>query len=253
MQQFIQHFTRAFDQVVHDVALQSLPVVAIDRAGLVGADGPTHAGSFDITYLSTLPNFVVMAASDEAELVKMINTSVEINDRPSAFRYPRGNGMGTALPSIKEVLEIGKGKVIKEGKKVALLNFGARLVECKKASESLLLKGINCTIVDARFSKPLDEKLIIELATNHEVLISIEEGSIGGFGSHVMQLLSERGVFDTGLKFRAMILPDIFIDQDTPEKMYQKAGLDSLSIINKVEETLNSKIILAKNKNKISN
>ena len=245
---------RAYDQVVHDVALQSLPVrFAIDRAGLVGADGPTHAGSFDITYLSTLPNFVVMAASDEAELVKMINTSVEINDRPSAFRYPRGNGIGTALPSIKEILEIGKGKVIKEGKKVALLNFGARLAECKKASESLLLKGINCTIVDARFSKPLDEKLIIELATNHEVLISIEEGSIGGFGSHVMQLLSERGVFDTGLKFRAMILPDIFIDQDTPEKMYQKAGLDSLSIINKVEETLNSKIILAKNKNKISN
>ena len=245
---------RAYDQVVHDVALQSLPVrFAIDRAGLVGADGPTHAGSFDITYLSTLPNFVVMAASDEAELVKMINTSVEINDKPSAFRYPRGNGIGVELPPIKEVLEIGKARVIKEGKKVALLNFGARLKECKKASEKLSLKGIQCTIVDARFAKPLDEKLIMEVATNHEVLITIEEGSIGGFGSHVMQLLSDRGVFDTGLKFRSMILPDIFIDQDTPEKMYESAGLDFLSIINKIEETLNSKIILAKNKNKVSN
>ena len=244
---------RAYDQVVHDVALQSLPVrFAIDRAGLVGADGPTHAGSFDITYLSTLPNFVVMAASDEAELVKMVNTSVEINDRPSAFRYPRGNGLGVQLPSIKETLEIGKAKIIKEGKKVALLNFGTRLEECKKASEKLSSKGINCTIIDARFAKPLDKKLIMELATNHEVLITIEEGSIGGFGSHVMQLLSDRGVFDTGLKFRSMILPDIFIDQDTPEKMYEIAGLDSLSIATKVEETLNSRIILAKNKNKVS-
>ena len=245
---------RAYDQVVHDVALQSLPVrFAIDRAGLVGADGPTHAGSFDITYLSTLPNFVVMAASDEAELVKMINTSVNINDRPSAFRYPRGNGVGVELPSIKEVLEIGKGRIIKDGKKVALLNFGTRLEECKKASDKLSKKGVECTIIDARFAKPLDEKLIIEIATNHEVLITIEEGSIGGFGSHVSQLLSERGVFDTGLKFRSMILPDIFIDQDTPEKMYETAGLDSLSIFNKVEETLNSKIILAKNKNKFTN
>ena len=245
---------RAYDQVVHDVALQSLPVrFAIDRAGLVGADGPTHAGSFDITYLSTLPNFVVMAASDESELVKMINTSVEINDRPSAFRYPRGNGLGIKLPSINEVLEIGKARVIKEGKKVALLNFGTRLEECKKAVLKLSAKGVECTIVDARFAKPLDEKLIMELATNHEVLITIEEGSIGGFGSHVMQLLSDRGVFDTGLKFRSMILPDIFIDQDTPEKMYERAGLDSHSILNKVEETLNSNIILAKNKNKISN
>ena len=243
---------RAYDQVVHDVALQSLPVrFAIDRAGLVGADGPTHAGSFDITYLSTLPNFVVMAASDEAELVKMINTSVEINDRPSAFRYPRGNGIGAELPSIKEKLLIGKARIIKEGKKVALLNFGTRLEECKKASKQLSLKGIDCTIIDARFAKPLDEKLIMEVATNHEVLITLEEGSVGGFGSHVMQLLSERGVFDTGLKFRSMILPDIFIDQDTPSKMYEVAGLDNLSIIKKVEETLNSNIILAKNKNKI--
>ena len=243
---------RAYDQVVHDVALQSLPVrFAIDRAGLVGADGPTHAGSFDITYLSTLPNFVVMAASDEAELVKMINTSVDINDRPSAFRYPRGNGTGVELPLITEKLVIGKARIIKEGKKVALLNFGARLEECKKASEKLSLKGVDCTILDARFAKPLDEKLIMEVATNHEVLITIEEGSVGGFGSHVMQMLSDRGVFDTGLKFRSMILPDIFIDQDTPDKMYEAAGLDNLSIVKKVEETLNSNVILAKNKNKI--
>ncbi len=245
---------RAYDQVVHDVALQSLPVrFAIDRAGLVGADGPTHAGSFDITYLSTLPNFVVMAASDESELVKMINTSVNINDRPSAFRYPRGNGIGIELPSIKETLEIGKGRVIKEGKKVALINFGTRLEECKKASNDLLKKGIDCTIIDARFAKPLDEKLILEAASNHEVLITIEEGSIGGFGSHVMQFLSNRGIFDRGLKFRSMILPDIFIDQDTPEKMYEIAGLDSSSIANKVVETIDSNVIFAKNKNKISN
>ena len=245
---------RAYDQVVHDVAIQSLPVrFAIDRAGLVGADGPTHAGSFDITYLSTLPNFVVMAASDESELVKMINTSVHINDRPSAFRYPRGNGIGVEMPSIRDLLEIGKGRVIQEGKKVAILNFGTRLEECKKASEILSKKGIDITIIDARFAKPLDEKLIMEVANNHEVLISIEEGSVGGFGSHVMQFLSDRGVFDRGLKFRSMILPDLFIDQDTPEKMYEKAGLDSLSIANKIQETLNSNIVLAKNKSKLTN
>jgi 1-deoxy-D-xylulose-5-phosphate synthase len=239
---------RAYDQIVHDVALQSLPVrFAIDRAGLVGADGPTHAGSFDITYLATLPNFVVMAASDEAELVRMINTSITINDRPSAFRYPRGNGIGTALPNLNEVLEIGKAKLVQEGKKIALLNFGARLQECKKASEVLSKKGINITIVDARFAKPLDKKLIIEIATSHEALITIEEGSIGGFGSHVSQLLSERGVFDNGLKFRSMILPDEFIDQDTPEKMYIKAGLSYNSIVEKVEQTLNSNIVYAKN------
>ena len=245
---------RAYDQVVHDVALQSLPVrFAIDRAGLVGADGPTHAGSFDITYLSTLPNFIVMAASDESELVKMINTSVHINDRPSAFRYPRGNGIGVEMPSISEILEIGKGRIVQEGTKAAILNFGTRLEECKKASEILSKKGISITIIDARFAKPLDEKLIIEAATNHEVLISIEEGSIGGFGSHVMQFLSDRGIFDKGLKFRSMILPDIFIDQDTPERMYEKAGLDSLSIANKIEETLNSNIILAKKITKVNN
>jgi len=240
---------RAYDQVVHDVALQSLPVrFAIDRAGLVGADGPTHAGSFDITYLSTLPNFVVMAASDEAELVRMINTSVKINDRPSAFRYPRGNGTGVSLPGLNEDLIIGKGRVIKEGKKVAIINFGARLEECKIAHQILLKKGIDASIVDARFSKPLDEKLIMEMAANHELLVSIEEGSIGGFGSHVMHLLSDRGVFDKGLKFRAMILPDIFIDQDTPKKMYETAGLDANSIVNKILNALNSNIILAKNK-----
>ncbi len=245
---------RAYDQVVHDVAIQSLPVrFAIDRAGLVGADGPTHAGSFDITYLSTLPNFIVMAASDESELVKMINTSVHINDRPSAFRYPRGNGVGVEIPSINELLKIGKGRIIKEGKKAAILNFGTRLEECKKASEILSKKGIDISILDARFAKPLDEKLIMEAANNHEVLISIEEGSIGGFGSHVMQFLSERGVFDRGLKFRSMILPDLFIDQDTPNKMYEKAGLDSLSIANKIHETLNSNIVIAKNKTKLSN
>ena len=222
---------------------------AIDRAGLVGADGPTHAGSFDITYLSTLPNFVVMAASDEAELVRMINTSVNINDRPSAFRYPRGNGTGVDLPDIKEILEIGKGKIITHGKHIAILNFGARLNECKKASEVLQKKGITTTIFDARFAKPLDEKTIIELASSHEVILTIEEGSIGGFGSHVSKLLSERGFFDKGLKFRSMFLPDKFLDQDTPEKMYKSAGLDCEGIVQKIESTLNSNIVIAKNKN----
>ncbi len=242
---------RAYDQVVHDVAIQSLPVrFAIDRAGLVGADGPTHAGSFDITYLSTLPNFIVMAASDEAELVRMINTAVKINDRPCAFRYPREDGVGVELPNINETLEIGKGRIVRQGKQAAILCLGARLEECKKAAEILSAKGIELTIMDARFAKPLDEKLIMEITTSHEVVITIEEGSIGGFGSHVAQLLSERGVFDKGLKFRSMILPDVFIDQDSPEAMYKKAGLDSLSIVNKIENVLKSNIVLAKNKNK---
>jgi 1-deoxy-D-xylulose-5-phosphate synthase len=242
---------RAYDQVVHDVAIQSLPVrFAIDRAGLVGSDGPTHAGSFDITYLSTLPNFIVMAASDEAELVKMINTAVKINDKPCAFRYPRGNGVGVELPNISETLEIGKGKVVRQGKQAAILCLGARLEECKKAAENLSTKGIEITIIDARFAKPLDEKLIMEVATTHEAVITIEEGSIGGFGSHVSQLLSDRGVFDKGLKFRSMVLPDIFIDQDSPEAMYKKAGLDSLSIVNKIEDVLKSNIILAQSRNK---
>ena len=241
---------RAYDQVVHDVALQSLPVrFAIDRAGLVGADGATHAGSFDITYLSTLPNFVVMAASDEAELVRMINTSVSINDRPSAFRYPRGNGTGVELPSIKEILEIGKGKIVLNGKHVAILNFGARIMECIKAADVLKKKGVSVSIFDARFAKPLDEKTIIELASNHEAIITIEEGSIGGFSSQVTKLLSDRGFFDKGLKFRSMILPDKFLDQDTPEKMYRIAGLDSESIIQKIENVLNSNVVIAKNKN----
>ena len=240
---------RAYDQVVHDVAIQSLPVrFAIDRAGLVGADGPTHAGSFDITYLSTLPNFVVMAASDEAELVKMINTSVDINDKPSAFRYPRGVGVGVELPSIDQKLEIGKGKIIQEGKKLAIINFGARLNECLKASIALKKKGINISIVDARFAKPLDEKLIWQLATDHEAIITIEEGSIGGFGSHVAKFLFEKNLLDNGLKFRSMILPDKFIDQDKPELMYKLAALDSDSIEERVIDLLNSNIVLQKQK-----
>ena len=238
---------RAYDQVVHDVAIQSLPVrFAIDRAGLVGADGPTHAGSFDITYLSTLPNFVVMAASDEAELVRMINTSIDINDKPSAFRYPRGNGVGVELPSINEKIEIGIGKVVLEGKKVALLNFGARMKECLIASENLSKKGITPTLIDARFAKPLDENLIWQIATDHEAIITIEEGSIGGFGSHVGHFLSEKNLLDNNLKFRSMILPDRFIDHDKPDLMYKYAGLDSINIESKVLDTLNSKIIIKK-------
>ena len=238
---------RAYDQVVHDVAIQSLPVrFAIDRAGLVGADGPTHAGSFDITYLATLPNFIVMAASDEAELVKMINTSVEINDKPCAFRYPRGNGTGVQLPDISEKIQIGKAKVVREGKKIAILNFGARLNECLIAEENLRKKGVNATIVDARFAKPLDENLIWQLATNHEVIITIEEGSIGGFGAHVSNFLNDKNLLDSNLKLRSMILPDKFIDQDKPENMYKSAGLDALSIENKVLEVLNSKVIVKK-------
>jgi len=238
---------RAYDQVVHDVAIQSLPVrFAIDRAGLVGADGPTHAGSFDITYLATLPNFVVMAASDESELVRMINTSVDINDKPSAFRYPRGCGIGVKLPTINEKLEIGKGRIIKEGKKIALINFGARLNECLIVQENLVKKGINITLVDARFAKPLDENLIWQLATDHETLITIEEGSIGGFGSHVVQFLSDKNLLDNKLKFRSMILPDKFVDHNKPDLMYKYSGLDANSIEDKILDTLNSKVIIKK-------
>ena len=240
---------RAYDQIVHDVAIQNLPVrFAIDRAGLVGADGPTHAGSFDITYLSTLPNFIVMGASDESELVKMVNTAVNINDRPSAFRYPRGSGLGIKLPETNELLEIGKGKILKEGKKVAILNFGGRLQECIKASKLLDAKGISTTVADARFAKPLDQKLIMDLCLNHEVLITIEEGSIGGFGSHVFQMLSERGILDKGFKIRSMILPDQFIEHDTPEKMYKTAGLDAEVIEQKVVDALKSNIVIPKSK-----
>ena len=233
---------RAYDQVVHDVAIQSLPVrFAIDRAGLVGADGPTHAGSFDITYLATLPNFVVMAASDEAELVRMINTSVDINDRPCAFRYPRGNGIGIELPSIDEKLKIGKGRVVQEGTNVCILSLGTRLEECKIAAKELKNKGISTTIVDARFAKPLDEELIIRCAREHDMMITIEEGSIGGFGSHVANLLAEKGIFDKGLKFRSLMLPDVFIDQDTPEKMYDVAGLNAKQIKEKILDVFFSK------------
>ncbi len=230
---------RAYDQVVHDVAIQSLPVrFAIDRAGLVGADGSTHAGSFDITYLSTLPNFVVMAASDEAELVKMINTSVDINDRPSAIRYPRGTGVGVDLPSIDEKIEIGKGRVVQQGTQVCILNLGTRLEECKLAVEELKAKGVSTTLIDARFAKPLDEELILKSAKEHELMITIEEGSIGGFGSHVKNLLAERGVFDKGLKFRSMTLPDEFIEQNDPKKMYDKAGLNSSQISKRIANIL---------------
>ena len=230
---------RAYDQVVHDVAIQSLPVrFAIDRAGLVGADGSTHAGSFDITYLSTLPNFIVMAASDEAELVKMINTSVNINDKPSAIRYPRGSGTGVELPSIEEKIEIGKGRIIQHGSQVCILSLGTRLAECIIASEELKSKGVSTTIVDARFAKPLDEELILKCAKDHKLIITIEEGSIGGFGSHVKNLLAEKGIFDKGLKFRSMTLPDEFIEQDNPEKMYDKAGLNNSQISKKILDIL---------------
>tara|TARA_Y100000590_G_scaffold208542_1_gene236322 strand:- start:3949 stop:5862 length:1914 start_codon:yes stop_codon:yes gene_type:complete len=233
---------RAYDQVVHDVAIQSLPVrFAIDRAGLVGADGSTHAGSFDITYLSTLPNFIVMAASDESELVKMINTSVDINDKPCAIRYPRGTGVGLELPSIDEKIEIGKGKIIQEGKQVCILSLGTRLEECKIASEELKNKGISTSIIDARFAKPLDKELIIRCARNHEIMITIEEGSIGGFGSHVKNLLAENGIFDKGLKFRSMTLPDNFIEQDDPKKMYDVAGLNASQISKKILDILFTK------------
>jgi 1-deoxy-D-xylulose-5-phosphate synthase len=238
---------RAYDQVVHDVAIQSLPVrFAIDRAGLVGADGPTHAGSFDISYLSTLPNFVVMGASDEAELVRMINTSVDINSQPSAFRYPRGNGVGINLPTIDEKIEIGKGRIIKEGKKVALLNFGTRLNECLIAQKNLSKKGINITLVDARFAKPLDENLIWQIATDHESIITIEEGSIGGFGSQIGQFLTDKNLLDSNLKYRSMILPDRFIDHNKADLMYKYAGLDANSIEIKILDTLDSKVIIKK-------
>jgi 1-deoxy-D-xylulose-5-phosphate synthase len=233
---------RAYDQVVHDVAIQSLPVrFAIDRAGLVGADGSTHAGSFDITYLSTLPNFIVMAASDESELVKMINTSIDINDKPSAIRYPRGTGIGLELPSIDEKIEIGKGRIIQEGSQACILSLGTRLEECKIAAIELKNKGINTTIIDARFAKPLDEELILRCAREHNVMITIEEGSIGGFGSHVKNLLAEKGIFDKGLKFRSMTLPDIFIEQDNPKKMYDIAGLNADQISKKILDILFTK------------
>jgi 1-deoxy-D-xylulose-5-phosphate synthase len=230
---------RGYDQVVHDVAIQGLPVrFAIDRAGLVGADGATHAGSFDNAYLGCLPGFVIMAASDEAELVHMVATQVAINDRPSALRYPRGEGRGVDLPEIGVPLEIGKGRIVREGSKVALLSLGTRLGECEKAADELAAHGLSTTIADARFMKPLDVDLVLQLARNHEILITVEEGSIGGFGSHVLQTLAEHGALDRGLRVRAMVLPDVFLDHDTPAAMYARAGLDAKGIVAKVFEAL---------------
>jgi len=230
---------RGYDQVVHDVAIQRLPVrFAIDRAGLVGADGATHAGSYDVAYLSNLPGFTVMAAADEAELKHMVATAVAHTDGPIAFRYPRGEGEGVDMPERGEVLEIGKGRMIQEGRRVALLSFGTRLSEVMKAAEALEARGIKPTVADARFAKPLDAALILELAANHEALITVEEGAIGGFGSHVSHLLAEQGLFDHGLKFRSMVLPDIFIDQATPEDMYATAGLSAAHIEARVLDVL---------------
>jgi 1-deoxy-D-xylulose-5-phosphate synthase len=230
---------RGYDQVVHDVAIQRLPVrFAIDRAGLVGADGATHAGSYDIGYLSNLPGFVVMAAADEAELIHMIATAAAHDDGPIAFRYPRGEGVGVDLPETGEVLQIGKGRLIQRGKRVALLSFGTRLGEVQKAAEALTARGITPTIADARFAKPLDRDLILQLATDHEALITIEEGAVGGFGSHVAQLLAEEGVFDVGLKYRSMVLPDTFIDQASPADMYAVAGMNAEHIEARVLDVL---------------
>ena len=230
---------RAYDQVVHDVAIQRLPVrFAMDRAGLVGADGPTHAGAFDIAYLGCLPNFVLMAAADEADLVNMVSTAVAINDRPSALRYPRGEGRGVPMPEEGKPLEIGKGRIVREGTKVALVSYGARLGECLKAADELAAHGLSTTVADARFAKPLDVDLLLRLAREHEVLITIEEGSIGGFGSFVMQAFAEHGVLDRGLKIRSLVLPDIFIDQDSPNAMYAQAGLDAKGIVTKAFEAL---------------
>ena len=223
---------RAYDQVVHDVAIQRLPVrFALDRAGLVGADGPTHAGSFDVAYLGCLPGFVIMAAADEADLVHMVATAAAIDDRPSAVRYPRGEGIGIPL-------EIGKGRILREGHKVALLSFGGRLAECLKAADELAAFGLSATVADARFAKPLDLDLVLRLAREHEVLITIEEGSVGGFGAFVLHELAEAGTLDRGLKVRTMVLPDIFQDQDSPAAMYAKAGLDAKAIVSKVFETI---------------
>ena len=223
---------RAYDQIVHDVAIQSLPVrFAMDRAGLVGADGQTHAGSFDIAYLGCIPGFVIMAAADEAELVHMVATAVQIDDRPSAFRYPRGEGIGVDMPERGIPLEVGRGRIVREGTKVAILSFGARLAECLHAADELAAKGLSTTVADARFAKPLDEKLVQRLAKEHEVLITIEEGSIGGFATQVMHYLARAGLFDKGITFRPMILPDAFLDQDKPTTQYETAELDAPHIV----------------------
>ena len=223
---------RGYDQIVHDVAIQKLPVrFAIDRAGLVGADGPTHAGSFDLAYLGCLPDFVIMAPSDEAELKHMVATAVQIDDRPSAFRYPRGEGTGVELPVKGIPLEIGKGRILREGSAVAILSLGTRLQESLKAADQLAAFGLSATVADARFMKPLDHDLIRRLAQNHEVLVTVEEGSVGGFGSHVLQYMAEANLFSSGLKVKPLVLPDVFIDHDKPEVMYAKAGLDAAGIV----------------------
>lgn len=234
---------RAYDQVVHDVAIQQLPVrFILDRAGLVGADGPTHAGSFDLAYLGCLPQFVIMAAADEAELVHMVATAATIDDRPSALRYPRGDGVGVEMPTEGAPLEIGRGRIVTEGTTVALLSLGTRLAECTKAAEILAGHGISTTVADARFAKPLDTNLVLRLAREHELLVTVEEGAIGGFGAHVMQFLSEVGALDrTNFKVRSMILPDVFIDHDSPPAMYAKAGLDANGIVAKVFDVFGAK------------
>jgi 1-deoxy-D-xylulose-5-phosphate synthase len=238
---------RGYDQDVHDVAIQRLPVrFAIDRAGLVGADGATHAGAFDTAYLSNLPGFTVMAAADEAELVHMVATAVAHDEGPIAFRFPRGEGVGVEIPEKGIPLEIGKGRIIREGKGVAILSFGTRLKEVEDACDALAAKGITPSIADARFAKPLDRDLILQLAQDHESLITIEEGAVGGFGSHVAQLLAEEGVFDTGLKYRSMVLPDIFIDQSSPRDMYAVAKLNAEDIEAKVLDTLGIASIVSK-------
>ncbi|HEY0234911.1 MAG TPA: 1-deoxy-D-xylulose-5-phosphate synthase [Afipia sp.] len=230
---------RGYDQVVHDVAIQNLPVrFAIDRAGLVGADGPTHAGAFDNAYLGCLPNFIIMAAGDEADLVHMVATQVAIDNAPSALRYPRGEGLGVDLPEVGVPLEIGKGRILREGSKVALLSFGTRLGECLKAADELESLGLSTTVADARFMKPLDVDMVLKLANTHDVLITIEEGSIGGFGTHVIQTLADHAVLDKGLRLRAMVLPDTFIEHDKPDAMYAQAGLDAKGVVAKVFEAL---------------
>jgi 1-deoxy-D-xylulose-5-phosphate synthase len=230
---------RGYDQIVHDVAIQNLPVrFALDRAGLVGADGPTHAGSFDVAYLGCLPNFTIMAAADEAELVHMVATAAAHDSGPIALRYPRGEGVGIEMPERGIPLEIGKGRIIREGTRVAILSLGTRLAEALKAAEDLEARGLSTTVADARFAKPLDEELVLRLARDHEVLITVEEGSIGGFGSFVLHCLAEHGALDGGLKVRAMVMPDSFIDQDKPDRMYAQAGLDAGAIVAKVFDAL---------------
>ncbi len=233
---------RAYDQVVHDVAIQKLPVrFAIDRAGLVGADGPTHAGSFDVAYLGVLPNFVIMAAADEAELAHMVATAAAIDDRPSAFRFPRGDGEGVEMPEAGVPLEIGRGRIVREGSRIALLSLGTRLGECLKATEQLNRHGLSATVADARFAKPIDTDLVLRLAMEHEIVITVEEGSIGGFGSHVLQFLTQQDALTRGQKFRSLVLPDTFLDQDSPAAMYNAAGLNADGIVRAVFSCLGAK------------